>query len=250
MVKIRKQALARHNFLLSLLQPVLLPNRRATRWVLPQTLPRAPTLRKSIDQLMAERGVLCHPADCFEEVSEAEAHYVKAFLECFIPVNPGYAVDADAEAWTTTYEFGLKREFASEVSARDAIQNQLRYEAPTPVYRLANWICREDLFYHFHVALRKYCDSPASSAMWNLWHLMDDADRAWLMDLIWAQLQQPMPETYEALVSSVKKALLDDSSFIGKAGRASVHCLFRTFSEDDWGGFCSVLVNFDDQKAA
>ncbi len=87
-----------------------------------------------------------------------------------------------------------------------------------------------------HTALRKLCDSPATSAAWNLIYLADDAWKHYL-DLAAKNLKGM---TADDAWHGLRKAA-EEMEYHGKHGYAALYCIFKCFDENDWEGFSGYL---------
>lgn len=96
-----------------------------------------------------------------------------------------------------------------------------------------------------HVGLRKCCDSHVTSAAWNLLHIVEGDDRAWLIARMVAGLEDAQKHALAdgVLETAFKRALtLDNADWpvVGYLRRALV-CVFRAFDEHDWSGMTAFM---------
>jgi hypothetical protein len=139
------------------------------------------------------------------------------------------------------------------------------------------FVGRDSLGEALHVALRKCCDSAATSAAWNAVYLMPGAVWAEYLDFVWAEMKntgafKPVrtPETvwvhlkrislkYDPYVHEDKHdpkitkliRALPESEVAGRSideilgarrqWRVLFHCILRTFDDKDWDAFASFL---------
>lgn len=100
---------------------------------------------------------------------------------------------------------------------------------------------RADISNNLHVALRKYVHSTAASIAWNLFHCLPDETISWFYGLIEPAIKNVAFPNVEALAEVVSRAVLDDSTYVGKPDRAALHATFMLFDEGDWYGYVSLL---------
>ncbi len=92
-----------------------------------------------------------------------------------------------------------------------------------------------DLGVDIHTALRKYCDSPQTSAMCNIIHMdaFRDAWEAYLKSVI-SKLEGNL-SMIDALQKSVEELPYRQPD------TNVMRCVFRCFDDDDWQGIVSFI---------
>ena len=100
-------------------------------------------------------------------------------------------------------------------------------------------IDRDDLGECIHTALRKCCDSPATSAAWNVIYLTDEGWGHYL-DVAFQNLKGATEDNAWQRLRSAAEAM----DFMGNHGRSALYSIFRCFTEDDWKGFASFLCEY------
>lgn len=108
---------------------------------------------------------------------------------------------------------------------------------------------REDLGPLLHTALRKMCDSAATSLAWNLIDLIvDHENKAWheYLNTVWAAIERDKPEEHWLLLLTVKRASVDELRYAGDRAKSALHCAFRLFNLEDWTGYISFIWEDDE----
>ena len=91
-----------------------------------------------------------------------------------------------------------------------------------------------------HVALRKVCDSKATSAAWNLIYLMDEGWEGYLV-----HLKESLPEAVAQAAGSVSQGLRCASmswKYLGSHETVAFYCVLCLVDDTDWEGFASFLA--------
>lgn len=197
-------------------------------------LPPAQSLNDAIDQAISNESFEIFVAETDDATAE-QVHNIKFLLKLFVPVDP---IRVEGR---THYHFHANKMYEAALGTDDAarvIAHIAHYQAPTPIPGLVD---AEDIYYSLTVALRKGCDSPVTSALWNMTHAFDTPTRLWLREPFVDLLRTPDKyPTYEALMKAAKKACLDHEPTNQK--EQAIHCLYRIFSDQDWEGYVSYLV--------
>jgi hypothetical protein len=104
-----------------------------------------------------------------------------------------------------------------------------------------------------HVALRKGCDSSASSAAWNLIYLLkpkqwngflkhvEKGFEAFSVTVTGETKKLTERALDEALAKQLKKVVTKWEPYGEGHEAVALHCVFDLFSENDWHGFASFL---------
>lgn len=114
-----------------------------------------------------------------------------------------------------------------------------------------------------HVALRKGCDSSASSAAWNLIYLLkpkqwngflkhvEDGFATYSLTAT-GETKKLTERMTTAALSKQLKAVVSKWKPYGEGHEAvALHCVFDLFSENDWYGFASFLhYSIEKEKAS
>jgi len=239
----RKRALQRYAYLVSKFAAVDASAGQSRRFVFVQDLPRAASLAKSVDAAMQAEGIELIPVEEFQDVTNRESFMAEAMKKFFVAHSPHVTPTGDTSRFATTYVFGAARFIpaAKEMELETALANAFQYRPDNAIEPLT--VERENVYEAVHVALRKLCDSPATSAAWNALHLLKK-ERRWLVDFLYGVATRERYETVEALVEAAKRAVTDDMEYMGNAERALMHCLFRLFSDDDWTGMFGYIVRY------
>jgi hypothetical protein len=88
----------------------------------------------------------------------------------------------------------------------------------------------------FHTALRKGCDSDATSAMWNAIHVVPNGTMTPYYDAMKAVLTNGKKyQTVDEFVSDMRDAWQSAEKW-GDSSRALIQCLAKMFSDRDWRG--------------
>lgn len=241
--KYRKRALQRYAYLLSKFAAVDASVGQSRRFVFTQDLPRAASLAKAVDAAMQEEGIELIPVEEFQDVTDRESFMAEALKNFFVAHSPQVNPTGDSSRFATTYLFGAARFIpaAKEMTLDTALANAFQYRPANAIEPVT--VERESIYEAVHVALRKLCDSPATSAAWNALHLMEK-ERGWLVDFLYGVATRERYETVEALIDAAKRAVSNDMEYMGNAERALMHCLFRLFSDDDWAGMFGYIVTY------
>ena len=97
-----------------------------------------------------------------------------------------------------------------------------------------------DLAECLHVALRKGCDSTPTTIAWNVIHLLDGKTWEEYIDLVFSALKGK--KTEDDIVKAVKQSSLAWGVTANYPGVA-LHSSFKLFDDDDWYGYCSILIH-------
>lgn len=199
-------------------------------------LPPGYTLGQAIDAAISNESFEIFVSET-DEVTAEQIHNIKYLFDLFVQVDP---IRVEGK---THYHYHIKRAFEARLETQDAakvIAHAANYIAPTPIFGVVE---QSDIYYALTVALRKGCDSPVTSALWNMTQTLDTPTRVWLCEPIINVLRTPDKyPTYEDLQQAVTKACLDHLPTNSK--EQAIHCLYRIFKKSDWEGYVSYLVKF------
>lgn len=99
---------------------------------------------------------------------------------------------------------------------------------------------RESLWYTLHVALRKTCDSNATSLVWNLGHIegMDKAIGSYT-DQVWEGIKTA---TKTEIATLLKESIEPSLNWGQSSAHATLRIAFEMFDENDWEGMAAFLA--------
>jgi len=102
-----------------------------------------------------------------------------------------------------------------------------------------------DLLYLLHVALRKSCDSKATSIAWNAINLMENEHKESYINYIYDDLEKDIKErtyySFSDLIHLIRKSSLSWRDYFGNHAASILACSFDLFSIDDWEGYSNYL---------
>ncbi len=104
----------------------------------------------------------------------------------------------------------------------------------------------EDMGCNLHTALRKCCDSPITSAAWNIVHVMpQEAWRSFLAAMVGsktgADLKIRFHAWYEGTAQDVESSLSKADRHNDRSIAVTFRCILRVFDDDDWDGMAGFL---------
>lgn len=243
MPKVNGGAQARTNFLISKFKMIQVPNEKDLEARFDYRLPRAPLLIQAINTAMLNEGLEIPNDDPTIEVSKEDQHFIKFLYGLFTPVNP--FVDPNEERihkFELTYEFAITRTFTTRSldNPEAVLRDRANYQAPTPIVELRT--NKSEYWYLITLALRKLCDSPQTSIVWNASQNLTHDAIEWCVDLVYQAVTAQQYTSVEELIQAVKQVCLSDSEYMGKSERALIHCAFRLFNDNDWAGMLGYII--------
>jgi hypothetical protein len=243
MPKVKGGAQARINFLISKFVMVPVPNEKDKEVRFDYKLPRAASLLRSVNAAMVAEGLQIPPDSPSIEVSDEDHHFINFVNGLFAAVNPN--IDPNAERihqFEQTYEFAITKNFTSRSmdNPADILRHRANYKAPTPLAELRT--VKNEYWYLITLALRKSCDSPQTSILWNVAQNLRDDTIEWFVNLVYGAVTAQQYATTEELAEAVKKAVMNDHTYMGNHERASIHCTCKLFNDDDWAGMISNII--------
>ena len=109
---------------------------------------------------------------------------------------------------------------------------------------------RDELSECLHAALRKFCDSSATTIAWNVINLMKEPD--WNSYLDWVYLKMPSEAHNQADLAGALKTIslswsdIKQTSWVGNYQVRILQSSFKLFSSKDWMGYAALLEGDDE----